>query len=111
MVAPDPIPSGNGRIANPHFAQYRVPRFSDVPRIETVVLDRKDLPPAGAGETPLVALAPAVATRSSPRPGSGSAGYRSRPPDCRPGSDRGRGPRFVRPGVFLPDRAGLPGEG
>jgi CO/xanthine dehydrogenase Mo-binding subunit len=51
---------GNGRIANPHFAQYRVPRFPDVPRIETVVLDRKDLPPAGAGETPLVALAPAI---------------------------------------------------
>jgi isoquinoline 1-oxidoreductase len=51
---------GNGRISNPHFAQYRVPRFPDVPRMKTVVLDRKDLPPAGAGETPLVGLAPAV---------------------------------------------------
>ena len=50
----------NGRITNPHFAQYRVPRFTDVPRIETVILDRKDLPPAGAGETPIVGLAPAV---------------------------------------------------
>ena len=50
----------NGRITNPHFAQYRVPRFTDVPQIETVILDRKDLPPAGAGETPIFGLAPAV---------------------------------------------------
>jgi isoquinoline 1-oxidoreductase len=50
----------NGRILNPHFAQYRVPRFSDTPQIEIVLVDRKDLPSAGAGETGLVALAPAV---------------------------------------------------
>ncbi|HEY7575470.1 MAG TPA: molybdopterin cofactor-binding domain-containing protein, partial [Thermoanaerobaculia bacterium] len=50
----------NGRISNPHFAQYRVPRFPDVPPIELVVLDRKDLPPAGASETPIVAVAPAI---------------------------------------------------
>jgi len=50
----------NGRIENPHFAQYRVPRFSDTPQIEIVLVDRKDLPSAGAGETGLVGLAPAV---------------------------------------------------
>jgi isoquinoline 1-oxidoreductase len=50
----------NGRILNPHFAQYRVPRFSDTPQIEVVLIDRKDLPSAGAGETGLVGLAPAV---------------------------------------------------
>ena len=50
----------NGRILNPHLAQYRVPRFSDTPRLETILVDRKDLPSAGAGETPIVALAPAV---------------------------------------------------
>ena len=50
----------NGRILNPHFAQYRVPRFSDTPKIEIVLIDRKDLPSAGAGETGLVGLAPAV---------------------------------------------------
>jgi isoquinoline 1-oxidoreductase len=50
----------NGRILNPHFAEYRVPRFSDTPAIEIVLLDRKDLPSAGAGETGLVGLAPAV---------------------------------------------------
>jgi CO/xanthine dehydrogenase Mo-binding subunit len=51
----------NGRITNARFAKYRVPRFSDVPEIEVVLLDRRDLPSAGAGETPLVTLAPAVA--------------------------------------------------
>ncbi len=50
----------NGKILNAGFSRYRVPRFSDVPALETVLLDRKDLPPAGAGETPIVALAPAV---------------------------------------------------
>jgi len=50
----------NGRILNPHLAKYRVPRFADLPVLETVLLDRKDLPSAGAGETPIVGLAPAV---------------------------------------------------
>jgi CO/xanthine dehydrogenase Mo-binding subunit len=50
----------NGRILNPHLANYRVPRFSDMPKIEIDILDRKDLPPAGAGETAIVGLAPAV---------------------------------------------------
>jgi isoquinoline 1-oxidoreductase len=51
----------NGKILNPRFATYRVPRFTDLPAIEVVLLDRKDLPSAGAGETPIVGLAPAVA--------------------------------------------------
>jgi nicotinate dehydrogenase subunit B len=49
-----------GKILNPHLAAYRVPRFSDVPPIEIVLLDRKDIPSAGAGETPIVAIAPAI---------------------------------------------------
>jgi isoquinoline 1-oxidoreductase len=50
----------NGQILNPHFSKYRLPRFSDTPQVEIVLLDRKDLPSAGAGETGLVGLAPAV---------------------------------------------------
>jgi nicotinate dehydrogenase subunit B len=50
----------NGRIKNPHFASYRVPRFRDVPEIEATLLDRKDIPSAGAGETPIMAVAPAI---------------------------------------------------
>ena len=50
-----------GRILNDRLAQYRVPRFSDVPPIETVLVDRPDLDSVGAGETPIIALAPAIA--------------------------------------------------
>jgi isoquinoline 1-oxidoreductase len=50
----------DGRILNGTLAQYRVPRFKDVPPIEVVLLDRKDLPSAGAGETAIVAIAPAI---------------------------------------------------
>jgi isoquinoline 1-oxidoreductase len=51
----------NGRIINARFSRYRVPRFSDVPVIEALLIDRKDSPSAGAGETPIMAVAPAIA--------------------------------------------------
>ena len=54
------IQFSNGQILNPRFSLYRVPRFSDTPPIEVVLVDRKDIPSAGAGETPIVGLAPAV---------------------------------------------------
>ena len=50
----------NGRILNPNFGGYRVPRFGDIPEIKTILIDRKDVPPAGAGETPIIAIAPAI---------------------------------------------------
>jgi isoquinoline 1-oxidoreductase len=50
----------NGKILNPHFAQYRMPRFMDVPSLDVVLIDRKDQPSAGAGESPIMGLAPAV---------------------------------------------------
>jgi isoquinoline 1-oxidoreductase len=49
-----------GAVVNGSFASYRVPRFRDVPEIDVVLLDRRDLAPVGAGETPIVAVAPAV---------------------------------------------------
>ncbi len=51
----------NGRLLNGRFSQYPVPRFKDVPPIETVLLNRRDLPSVGAGETPMIAVPPAVA--------------------------------------------------
>jgi nicotinate dehydrogenase subunit B len=51
----------NGRIQNPHFSSYRVPRFSDAPEIEVVLVNRPDLASAGAGETPIIGIAPAIA--------------------------------------------------
>jgi nicotinate dehydrogenase subunit B len=50
----------NGRVLNPKFSKYRLPRFQDIPPIEVVLVDRKDLQPAGAGEVPLMALAPSI---------------------------------------------------
>jgi isoquinoline 1-oxidoreductase len=50
-----------GAITNGSFSGYRVPRISDVPPIEVVLLQRADLPSSGAGETPMIAVAPAVA--------------------------------------------------
>jgi CO/xanthine dehydrogenase Mo-binding subunit len=50
----------NGQVLNGKFSKYRLPRFSDMPVIEIVLVDRKDLPSAGAGETPIVGLAPAI---------------------------------------------------
>jgi isoquinoline 1-oxidoreductase len=49
-----------GRILNPRFSQYRVPRFRDLPEIEVALVDRKDLPSAGAGESPIMGIAPAI---------------------------------------------------
>ena len=51
----------NGKILNGKLSQYRVPRFSDVPVLETVLVDRKDIPSVGAGECPMIGLAPAIA--------------------------------------------------
>ena len=51
----------DGKITNARFAAYRVPRFRDIPKLEVILLDRKDLESAGAGETPIIAIAPAIA--------------------------------------------------
>ncbi len=51
----------DGRICNASMNSYRVPRFTDVPPIEIVLIDRPEIPAAGAGETPIVAIAPALA--------------------------------------------------
>ncbi len=54
------IEFANGMVTNPLMASYRVPRFTDLPKIEVVLVDRKDLPSAGAGETPIIGIAPAI---------------------------------------------------
>ena len=55
------IEFSGGMITNGSFARYRVPRFRDTPKIELVLLDRPDMEPVGAGETPIIAVAPAMA--------------------------------------------------
>jgi isoquinoline 1-oxidoreductase len=51
----------NGRITNGTFTDYEVPRFADLPELDVLLIDRSDQPPAGAGETPIMAVAPAIA--------------------------------------------------
>jgi isoquinoline 1-oxidoreductase len=51
----------DGCVVNGTMTDYRVPRFGDVPDVEVVLVDRPDEPPVGAGETPLIAVAPAIA--------------------------------------------------
>ena len=50
----------DGKILNPSFSKYRVPRFSDTPELEVVMVNRKDIPSLGAGETPILGIAPAI---------------------------------------------------
>ena len=54
------IDFADGRVRNGTLEQYRVPRFKDVPIIETILLDRRDIPSAGAGESSMIAVAPAI---------------------------------------------------
>jgi nicotinate dehydrogenase subunit B len=54
------IQFANGEILNPNLAGYKVARFADTPSFETVLMDRKDVASAGAGETPIIGIGPAV---------------------------------------------------
>lgn len=54
------IDFADGAITNPNFVDYRLPRFRDAPVLETVIVERKDLPSEGAGEAPIIGIAPAV---------------------------------------------------
>ena len=54
------IDFGGNQILTDRLSRYRVPRFADMPAIETVLLDRKDIPSAGAGETPIMGIAGAI---------------------------------------------------
>jgi isoquinoline 1-oxidoreductase len=51
----------NGKILNASFARYEVPRFKDVPKIDVYLINKTDIPSAGGGETPIIAIAPAIA--------------------------------------------------
>ena len=50
----------NGEVLNASFRRYQVPRFADVPEMDIHLLNRPDADSAGAGETPIIAIAPAI---------------------------------------------------
>jgi isoquinoline 1-oxidoreductase len=51
----------NGEMLNASFRKYQVPRFDDLPEFDIHLLDRPDLASVGGGETPIIAIAPAIA--------------------------------------------------
>jgi len=51
----------NGKILNASFGRYRVPRFQDMPELDIHLINRLDLASVGAGETPIIVIAPAIA--------------------------------------------------
>jgi nicotinate dehydrogenase subunit B len=55
------VPAIGGRPSVTRLATYPVPRVADMPHIEVVLVDRPDLPSAGAGETPMITVAAALA--------------------------------------------------
>jgi len=50
-----------GDIKNHSFDTYEIPRFSWVPKINTVIMDRKDQPPQGGGEPPIICMGAVIA--------------------------------------------------
>jgi isoquinoline 1-oxidoreductase len=50
-----------GNIKNRGFDSYEIPRFSWTPKIDCVILDRKDKPPKGGGEPAIIAIGAIVA--------------------------------------------------
>jgi len=52
----------NGEIFDLNFGTYAIPRFSWVPKIETVIVDNPDLPPQGGGEPAISCMGGGIGT-------------------------------------------------
>jgi isoquinoline 1-oxidoreductase subunit beta len=50
----------NGKLLNASFSRYQVPRFRDVPKLDVYLINNTEIQPAGGGETPIIAVAPAI---------------------------------------------------
>jgi isoquinoline 1-oxidoreductase len=50
-----------GRVLDVNFDTYELPRFSWVPKIETVILDLKDMPAQGGGEPAIICMGAVIA--------------------------------------------------
>jgi CO/xanthine dehydrogenase Mo-binding subunit len=50
-----------GEILDHNFDTYEIPRFSWLPKIETVLIENSEIPPAGGGEPPIVCMGGVIA--------------------------------------------------
>ena len=50
-----------GRIFDNNFDTYEIPRFSWLPKLETVILDAQDDPPHGGGEPAIIGIGAVIA--------------------------------------------------
>lgn len=55
------IQFADGKILNANFDECMVPRFKDVPKFDIHLVNKTQGPSAGGGETPIIAIAPAIA--------------------------------------------------
>jgi len=51
----------NGEILDLNFDTYEIPRFSGLPKIETVIIDNKDSDPQGGGEPAIITMGAVIA--------------------------------------------------
>jgi nicotinate dehydrogenase subunit B len=59
-----------GKVLETNFDTYELPRFSWVPKIETVLIDAKDSPPEGGGEPAIIVMGAVVANAIYDRTGA-----------------------------------------
>ncbi len=50
-----------GLILDRNFDTYESPRFSWLPKIETVLVENPEIPPAGGGEPPIICMGAVIA--------------------------------------------------
>ena len=60
----------NGKVLDTNFDSYELPRFSWVPKIETVLIDAKDSPSQGGGEPAIILMGAVIANAIYDRTGA-----------------------------------------
>ena len=50
-----------GEVLDKNFDTYKIPRFSWMPEIETIIVDAKDSPPQGGGEPAVICMGGLIA--------------------------------------------------
>ncbi len=51
----------NGKVLDENFDTYQIPRFAQVPKIQTILIDNPDLPAQGGGEPAIVVMGALIA--------------------------------------------------